>query len=141
MTHRVILTNGQVLLIQEGDRSLHIASETKGRPGNVDAYLCTIRDSTVEVMGNSGDGSTWLIDQLQARPAVDQSDTDGAPSCPWCAEPSDDDETRITVVCEEPKLAGHYDSSCCLFHQLLSDRTDEATFAKVQELINLSKKE
>lgn len=53
MIHRITLSNGQVLIIEEGPQTLHIAS---GIPGEeeADAWICTITADGVLVMPNSG---------------------------------------------------------------------------------------
>jgi hypothetical protein len=62
MFHRVTLSNGRVLRIEEGDNCLHIASEHNG---DVDMYICEIRRSGTLVMPNSGDGPEYLIENLK----------------------------------------------------------------------------
>jgi hypothetical protein len=64
--HRVSLTNGRVLLIEETEEALHIASELDATwPGEIDMYVCVIRPSGVEVMTNSGDAVQWLTEGLK----------------------------------------------------------------------------
>jgi len=61
-----------------------------------------------------------------------------ANKCAWCDQVVQG-EDLIAVFGFEGGNA--YCSSDCLFHQLLSDRTDEDTFVKVQEIINLPRPE
>lgn len=67
--HRVVLSNGHVLLIEEGrsrlaGTTLHIASEQEGFQGEVDYYVCEITPNGVLVFPNSGDAVNWLTQDL-----------------------------------------------------------------------------
>lgn len=70
MIHRVKLTNGRVLLIEEDTSSLHIASEMTNHPGEVEGYICTISGSGVLVMPNSGGEPEWVSEGLTRSPNV-----------------------------------------------------------------------
>lgn len=59
-THRIKLSNGRVVLLEEGDSVLGLSLETEGHEFDVDAYICDINKSGVLVMPNSGD-ATWRM--------------------------------------------------------------------------------
>jgi hypothetical protein len=61
MIHRVVLSNGRVLLVEEGDRRLHIASED-GFAHEVEAYICEVNANGVLVMPNSGSAGEYLVE-------------------------------------------------------------------------------
>jgi hypothetical protein len=63
--HRVTLSNGHVLLIEEGEQRLHFASEQEGFEGEADYYVCQFEPSGVLVMPNSGDAVNWLTQGLK----------------------------------------------------------------------------
>lgn len=63
--HRIILSNGRVLLVEEDKGSIHIATETEGIAGDVDAYICEIADSHVVVWSNSCDAPRYLTEGLE----------------------------------------------------------------------------
>jgi hypothetical protein len=59
--HRVLLSNGSVLIVEEGEERLHLALEEEGdHPGEVEYYVATIEKSGVLVMTNSGDAVVSL---------------------------------------------------------------------------------
>jgi len=61
---------------------------------------------------------------------------DARPSCQWCGQKVDEEDAIALGgrgACDD----GYYCSGDCLFHSLLGDRTDEATFSRVQEIINI----
>lgn len=64
MLHRVKLTNGQYLLVEERSGQLHIASESPTMKGEVEYYICTISPDGVLVMPNSGDATTTVTQNL-----------------------------------------------------------------------------
>jgi hypothetical protein len=66
MNHRVVLSNGRVLLVEERWYSLHIATETEGFEGDVDAFICEINPSGVLVMPNSGDATNFITEGLKS---------------------------------------------------------------------------
>jgi hypothetical protein len=65
MMHRVVLSNGQVLLIKEDQNCIHLASEQQGFEGEADYYVCEINASGVLVMPNSGDAVVTLTQGLR----------------------------------------------------------------------------
>jgi hypothetical protein len=69
--HRIILSNGRVLLVEEGNGSLHIASENN-LINEVEAYICTINHSGVLVMPNSGDATFHLVEGLHTAERISQ---------------------------------------------------------------------
>ena len=69
-THRVTLSNGSIVLLEERTRSLHIATETEGFPLDIDTYICTIEPLGVTVMPNSGDATTYLTRNLPVKPCI-----------------------------------------------------------------------
>lgn len=66
--HRVPLSNGQVLLVEEGAESLHLALEDTGHPGEVAYYVAAVDRSGVTVMCNAGDANVTLTDGLKEPP-------------------------------------------------------------------------
>lgn len=62
MKHQIHLSNGQVLQIEEGQNSLHIASMLNGE---VDSYICEINANGVLVMPNSGTAGECLTQGLK----------------------------------------------------------------------------
>lgn len=46
--------------------SLHIATETEGFEGDVDAFICEINPSGVLVMPNSGDATNFITEGLKS---------------------------------------------------------------------------
>lgn len=66
--HRVTLSNGAVLLVEEGEESLHLALEDRGWPGEVEGYVAQIEKSGVLVMPNSGDAVVTLTAGLTGVP-------------------------------------------------------------------------
>lgn len=69
--HRVTLSNGRVLLIEEQEGSLHFASEQERFPLEADYYIAEFNASGVLVMPNSGDALVWLTENL----GQDKADT------------------------------------------------------------------
>jgi len=69
--HRVTLSNGRVLLIEERKGSLHFASEQERFPLEADYYIAEFNVSGVLVMPNSGDALAWLTQNL----GQDKTDT------------------------------------------------------------------
>lgn len=63
--HRVPLSNGQVLLIEETTDALHIAHEDGHHIGTPAMYICRLQDDGVTVMTNSADAVTWLTTGLR----------------------------------------------------------------------------
>jgi len=66
--HRVPLSNGAVLIVEEGEESLHLALEEEGdHPGEVEYYVAWIDRSGVTVMTNSGDAVVTLAAGLTGK--------------------------------------------------------------------------
>jgi len=65
MIHRVVLSNGRALLIQEGDKCVNIADEEPGMENEPGMYICEINPSGVLVMPNSGEATAWVSEGLQ----------------------------------------------------------------------------
>lgn len=65
MVHRVVLSNGRALLIEEDNNSLHIADEDEGFPGTAGSWICEINASGVLVMPNSGMSCEYVTDGLK----------------------------------------------------------------------------
>ena len=61
--HRVVLSNGEVVRLEEGTDRLHISTELHGFE---DMYICTINADGVLVMPNSGGATADLTAGLQA---------------------------------------------------------------------------
>ena len=66
MIHRVVLSNGRVLLVEERGGELHIADEDEGFEGQAGSWICTISASGVLVMPNSGDATHYLTEGLKS---------------------------------------------------------------------------
>lgn len=66
--HRVPLSNGAVLIVEEGEESLHLALGDNDWPGEVMYYVATIEKSGVLVMTNSGDAVVTLATGLTGEP-------------------------------------------------------------------------
>jgi len=58
LVHRVVLSNHQVLRIEEDLACLRLCTENLGE---VETYICTFTDTEVHVMGNSGDATGHLV--------------------------------------------------------------------------------
>ena len=58
--HRVVLSSGHVLLVEERLASLSIAIEDERIEGQIGYYICSIEPGGVLVMPNSGDATEWL---------------------------------------------------------------------------------
>ncbi len=65
MRHRIVLSNKRVLLIEEDNESIHIATETEGFEGDVDAYICEIDANGVLVSPNSCDAPRYITEGLE----------------------------------------------------------------------------
>jgi hypothetical protein len=77
MQHKVTLTNGRILLVEESKDAVHIAAVHEG---NIDAYICEINASGVLVMSNSGSAGEYLVTDLPTFKPLDQvywADPDG----------------------------------------------------------------
>ncbi len=66
MIHRVVLSSGRVMIVEERDNELHIGDESEGFEGDVDAWICTISPSGVLVMPNSGGATDYLCQGLKS---------------------------------------------------------------------------
>lgn len=62
--HRVTLSNGRTLLVEESENMLHIASEDESHPGTPDAYIAQIDGNGVLVITNCGDAPRYLAEGL-----------------------------------------------------------------------------
>lgn len=64
MVHRVTLSNGRVLLIEEDARCLTLADEEPNHPHVVGSYICQFSADGVLVYPNSGCATEYLTDGL-----------------------------------------------------------------------------
>lgn len=64
MMHRIILSNGRVMIVEEQDQRLLIAYEEEGSDFEVGWNICVISRSGVLVMPNSGDATEMLTEGL-----------------------------------------------------------------------------
>ena len=61
--HRVTLSNGEIVLLEEGDGRLSIAStDSTGYP---DMWVCEINQDGVLVFPNSGHGCETIVNNLK----------------------------------------------------------------------------
>lgn len=60
MVHRVTLSNGRVLLLEEDNNCLHIADEEEGSEGIAGAWICQISADGVLVYPNSGSSCEFV---------------------------------------------------------------------------------
>ena len=68
---RLPLGNGQVLLVEEGEDALHLATEAGGCPGEVDYYIAMIDKSGVTTYCNAGDANVSLVSGLKEADRVE----------------------------------------------------------------------
>lgn len=66
MIHRVVLSNGEVLLIKEEDYAVSIADAEPD--GTVRSYICQITQDGVLVYPNSGCSCELIVEGLPVRP-------------------------------------------------------------------------
>lgn len=76
MIHRITLSNGRVLLIEERNGAIHLGDVETDLPGDtaVGSYICTIDASGVLVMPNSGGATADLTADLKVTPEEDSPD-------------------------------------------------------------------
>ena len=71
MVHRIVLSNGRALLIEEDNNCLHIADSSEVMEGEanpffyIHSYICEINANGVLVMPNSGEAVNCVTSELQ----------------------------------------------------------------------------
>lgn len=64
MTHRVELSNGEVLLVIEGSNQVDLATEEEDAPGEPDKYIASITTDGVLTYTSCFDAPERLVDDL-----------------------------------------------------------------------------
>lgn len=65
MVHRILLSNGRAMIVEEREGELHIADEDEGFDYQAGAWICTISRSGVLVMPNSGPAVEFLCEGIK----------------------------------------------------------------------------